>query len=1293
MAKPLAKFFSPELRSACYYRLRFLWPWLARPWVRTTLRWLGWGLLACYFAFVALVLVLRYVVLPEVPRYQTRIEAAASAALGLPVKVGHLAARWDGLNPGLVLEDVRIFDAGNNPALTLERVDGVLSWQTLWRGQLHFALLLLEHPALQLRRDGAGKIFVAGIPTAGNGDPRALQWVLDQGRIRIAGATIAWEDELRQAPPLILEDLNLELENGGRRHRFGLTALPPAALASGLDIRGDLRGNAADALEQWEGKMYSRLDYADLAAWKAWLDYPVDLPRGRGGLQIWAGREDGTWQGTADLVLKDLQLRLAENLPELDLQHLSGRVSLSQGPGQLQVTTRQLTLQTRAGLSLQPLDLVGEWRGVAGQPGRGSLTANDFDLGALAALAAYLPLDETSRKLLVRHQPQGQVRQLQMSWDAREGQWKKYSVKAAFVALGLKADGALPGARGLSGWIDASEKRGQLQLDTRASALELPAIFAEPEIPLERLLAEVNWKPQEEGLDINIERFDFSGPHASGQVSGNYRTVPDGPGVIDLQGGIRTARAAELWRFIPKAVNANVPAWLRQGLLAGTGYDARLILRGDLKHFPFRDPAQGQFLITAKAKDVTLHYADGWPAIEGLAADLSFGVGMEIKAHTGRILGTELSNVKAVMPDFDAPEAQLRVDGQVSGPTAEFLRFIEQSPVTQALDHFTEGMKAQGLGRLELSLNLPMNHIADTKIKGRYYFDDNQLTFMEGLSPASGINGRLDFTESSVEAPDLRGQFLGQPMKLAALSEAGAVSIKAQGGFTVRELRRQIDLPLFDHLAGGAPWQAEVRVRKKNADFTVTSSLQGLSSSLPVPFNKTAGEALPLRLQKSPLAGKGTPEREQISLSLGQLLTGQLIRVRQANGFVIERGSVGVGEAPRLPDKGVAVYITQERLDADRWQKLLAPAPGEGSKPDSAPLPLNVVVVQTRQLTALGHQFGEVSLRLRPEGERWRVMLTAREAAGELSWDGGGQGRLTADLKRLHLESGESGGPAAEVLDSLPAMDIKVADFSVGKRRFGRLELRSENAGGRWNLNQVVIDNPDARLTGSGTWDVRSDQRTWLDFKLDVDDTGKLLERLGYPGAIRGGTATLSGKLDWAGSPLAFDPVSLGGSLQLEAAKGQFSKVNPGAGKLLGLLSLQSVTRRLSLDFRDIVSDGFAYDRITARMKIKHGVMQTEEDLLIAGPVGKVLMRGTVDMQQETQNLLVTMQPDVGGTASMGAAMIINPVVGAAAMLAQNLMRNPLDKAFSFQYRVTGSWDEPQVEQIQAGAAATEKAP
>lgn len=1319
LAKPLAKLTSPELRAAWYYRLHFLWPWLARPALRRGFSILGWGLFGLYLAFTLLVLVLRYGVLPDIQRHQPRIEAAASAALGLPVRIGELQARWTGLHPVLVLRDVRLEDMNGAPALSLERVEGVLSWRSLLRAEPLFSLLSLERPALQVRRDAQGELFVAGLAMSGPSDGRALAWVLAQARIRIVDATVLWEDEARGAPPLLLEDLQFELHNAGRRHRFGVSALPAAQLrpdmAARLDVRGELYGNAETALTDWRGRLYTRLDHADLAVWRAWVDYPLDLPQGQGALQLWLEHEDSAWQVTADLALRDVRLRLAPELPELALQRLDGRLELEREPTGLALRTRALSLATADGLALAPLDLALQWQSPSwAEAGQGKLQANRLDLAVLAGLARHLPLNATSRQLLTQHQPQGRLRQLELHWDARGGDWKEYRLEADFDQLGLHAHDVLPGARGLTGRLEASQAGGRLSLDTRQSALYLPAVFAEPEIPLERLVAQLSWKPVADahgaGQQIQIERLSFSGPHADGQLSGSYRTVPDGPGLIDLQGGISRAQATEAWRYIPRAVNADVPAWLRQGLLSGTGTDARLTLKGDLKDFPFRDPATGIFLITAKARGVNIHYADGWPGILGVDADMRFGVGMQIKAHAGTILGARLGETTVEIPDFESMEEMLLVRGKAQGPTAEFLRFIEKSPVAASIDHFTEGMRAQGSGRLELSLDLPLRRVEEARILGSYLFEANQIHFLEGLPSATAVQGRLEFTEAAVRAPQLRGNFLGRPMQLQAVSEAGGVVIRAQGGFTTQALAAQFLgtapqlKPWLAQLAGGASWQAEVKVKKKDADFRVTSSLQGLSSSLPPPFNKTAGDSLALRLEKTRLEADGAVQRETLQLELGEVLEARLLRRQQGEAMQLERGGIGIGQKAVVPERGVQLGITQARLDLDAWRLLLdagangatgatgtsgatsgaqvvAPA-APASASTATTLPLQRVVLQVDELVALGRSFHDVSLRLRPDGHLWRAQLAAREALGEISWDGSGKGAVTADLKRLRLAGGTDKAKDSPLLQSLPAMNIRVGDFSVGARRLGRLDLQAENAGSRWNLRQILLESPDGRLSGSGVWETAGESRTHLDFRLQSADTGKLLERLGYPGAIKGGTAELSGKLDWAGAPVAFDPASLGGQLQLDAARGQFSKVEPGVGKLLGLLSLQSITRRLSLDFRDVFNDGFAYDRIAARMEIRNGVMRTQGPLEIDGPSGDVLMQGTVDMRHETQDLLVTIHPEVGGVAAVGAAVVINPVVGAAALLAQNLLQDPLNKAFGFQLQVSGSWVHPQIDKV-----------
>jgi uncharacterized protein YhdP len=229
-------------------------------------------------------------------------------------------------------------------------------------------------------------------------------------------------------------------------------------------------------------------------------------------------------------------------------------------------------------------------------------------------------------------------------------------------------------------------------------------------------------------------------------------------------------------------------------------------------------------------------------------------------------------------------------------------------------------------------------------------------------------------------------------------------------------------------------------------------------------------------------------------------------------------------------------------------------------------------------------------------------------------------------------------------------------------------------------------------LTASGQWQLGGGKnRTQLDFKLESSDVGKLLERLGYPGTMRAGTAQLGGKIGWNSSPDDLDFASLSGQMSLDAGKGQFVKLNPGAaGRLLGLISLQGIPRRLSLDFNDVFSDGFAFDSINSKLAVQDGVMRTDR-LQIDGPAARVVMRGEVDLKGETQHLNVNVQPELGGTAALGIA-IVNPIAGAATWVASKLLKNPLGQILSYNYLVTGSWDDPKVEKTSV-TEAKETAP
>ena len=244
-----------------------------------------------------------------------------------------------------------------------------------------------------------------------------------------------------------------------------------------------------------------------------------------------------------------------------------------------------------------------------------------------------------------------------------------------------------------------------------------------------------------------------------------------------------------------------------------------------------------------------------------------------------------------------------------------------------------------------------------------------------------------------------------------------------------------------------------------------------------------------------------------------------------------------------------------------------------------------------------------------------------------------------------------------------------------------------------------MLASDDGRLEAEGAWRASSrPQQTKLDVGVDAKEAGGFLTRFGYAEAVQGAPTRIVGQLAWSGAPHEFDFPTLDGSFRIDVGPGRFTKIEPGPGKLLGVLSLQALPRRATLDFRDVFSEGFAFDQVSGDVRIASGVMSTT-DLKLVGPAAKVDIAGEADLAKETQRLSVRVQPALSSSVSAGAALLFmaNPLVGAAigagSLLAQAIMKDPIEQIFSYEYTVTGSWSDPVVTRSAGAAAKASVAP
>ncbi len=927
--------------------------------------------------------------------------------------------------------------------------------------------------------------------------------------------------------------------------------------------------------------------------------------------------------------------------------------------------------------------------------------------------------------------------------DAPRRYQAKASATGLTIAAAPAADaGRLgrPGWRNANVEFDADETGGRARLSLDKGALVFPGLFEQPEIALDSFATQLVWRitPQAgaaSALEVTLTDTRFANADAQGELStAQWRTGPGAgfargarfPGQLDLGGRLSRGRAEAVARYLPLRLPERVRHYVEQAVSDGRVTEASFKVKGDLWDFPFALPSaaasapggrpatapSGEFRIAGKVQDVSLAYVPSaepgtpppWPAFTRVDAELIFDrSSMEIRNGQAHLWGVELAKVNGGIRELHHPV--LKLEGQARGPLADMLRFVNGSPVGGWIGQSLREATATGAGELKLALELPFEDLTRSTVQGSVVLAGNDLRIGASTPLLAGAKARVNFTRNTIAVAGGSARVLGGDTTFEGGTQAdGSLRFTAQGVASAEALRRAGEVGMLSRLAsfasGQAPYRVSVGLTGGRSELTLASSLSGLGLDLPAPLKKPAEAAWPLRLETR-LAADG--RRDSVRFELGNVIAAQYQREWAADAApTVLRGAIGVLEPlPPMPERGVHAVLALPAVDGDAWQSVAARVQGSGA--DAAPgaegyLP-RVVALRAQAVVSAGRRLTNLVVGVSQDGGdgAWRGSLDADQLGGYIEYrasqGAANPGRVYARLARLALPPTEASSVENLLADApatVPALDIVIDNFELRGKKLGRVEVEAVNRavdGGprslrEWRMTRFALTNPEALLTGSGQWQPGAGQRTVMDFKLDMGDSGAFLERLGFAGTLKGGKGRLAGQLSWAGSPLDFHLPSLDGKLNLALDAGQFLKAGPGASRLLSVLSLQSLPRRLVLDFRDLFQEGFAFDNITGDVTIDDGVAATR-NLRMRGVQAVVLMEGSADLGRETQNLRVIVVPEINaGTASLAYAAI-NPAIGLGTFLAQLILRRPLIAASTREFSVQGTWADPKVERVE----------
>ncbi|WP_111876716.1 YhdP family protein [Paracidovorax anthurii] len=1340
-------------------------------------------------------------IVPRIGEWRPQLEAHAARALGVPVRIGALSARSEGLVPTIELTDVALLDPQGREAVRLPRIVAAVSPRSALR--LGFEQLYIERPDLDVRREADGRLVVGGLSlhsSVGPGEGSAVgDWLFSQGELALRGGTVRWTDARRGAPPLELSGVDIVLRNRGWRHAMRLDATPPAAWGGRFTLMGQFRQplltTHGGAWKHWSGQLFADFARVDVSRLRQHADIEgIEVAEGRGALRAWLDvRRGEVAGGTADVALADVNATLGAGLEPLALASVAGRVGGRLLEGGFEVSTEGLQFLTQGGLRWPGGNALLRQAGRdPANPGReqGELRADRLDLAALAQIASRLPLGDELHAALDRYGPRGLVEEVQANWRGPLDAPKQYQARGRVSGLAL-ADGpaggtakpaALPGVRGAMVDFELTQAGGKAAFSIQDGALVLPEVFEEAVVPVDRLSASVRWQVDGGRIAVQMPDLQFANGDAQGEARLTWATSDPGhsagrsrfPGVLDLSGTLQRADGTRVHRYLPLSIPAETRHYVRDAVTAGTASGVQFRVKGDLHDIPFNHPGQGEFHIAAKVKDVTYAYVPpglqhagdpAWPALTQLAGELVFDrSSMAVKGASGSFAGSprlRVGKVEARIPDLS--HTVVGVNAQAQGPLADMLAFMAGSPLSRLTSHALDQATGTGNADLQLALSLPISHIDQSKVQGSVALSGNDVRITPDVPLIARARGAVQFSDTGFTLAGVQGRALGGDLRLEGGMRPGpggaqesVVQVRGQGVASAEGLRQAVQWPgvpeLARHATGSTAYALVLGVRRGLPEVLVTTNLQGMALTLPAPLGKAADAVMPVRYEsqlarESVVAGGNgaggagalPPVREQVAVEVGGVGSANYVLDHSGPQPRVLRGAIAVGLAPGeaavMPEQGVAANVHTAHLDIDAWQAVLgAAAPGASAEAPRAPAPApapapgasavwggsarvpaggaqefmpTVLAARAQTLTLQGRTLHDVVAGGSREGTTWRANVDARELSGYVEYrpgdaasaDGAG-GRVFARLSRLSVPQSE----AQEVEESLiatrfadttlPALDIVVQDFELRGRRLGRIEVEAQNRGGdgaqrEWRLSKLNLSVPEATLVSSGNWVLpgggtagpEARRRTVMNFRLDVRDSGDLLARFGMADVVRRGKGRIEGQVAWVGAPLSPDYHSMTGQMNVNMESGQFLKADPGLAKLLGVLSLQSLPRRLTLDFRDVFSEGFAFDFVRGDVRIDQGVATTN-NLQMKGVNAAVLMEGSADLDRETQDLHVVVVPEINAMTASLVATAINPVVGLGSFLAQMFLRGPLIQAATQEFRIDGTWTDPRIARV-----------
>ncbi|EGM68715.1 YhdP family protein [Shewanella sp. HN-41] len=1260
-----------------------------------------WQLLAIFLVLCALAVSLIRGLLPQVDEVRQRLVDYVKSEYQIEVRVEELSAQWQAFGPAISIVNLIIPPQDKLPVTVIvKNVQIKLDfWQSLLARSPRIEDVNFEGVNVALDIDKLTDITPTSAPSEAAQTDWLYRLLLKQlDRFSLTNTSVQLLSLHNQYRPIHIRQLNWR--NNGEHHRgagdiyLDNNASDNELLGLQLDIKGD--GAAPDTLS---GQIYLAAQSLDLGEWASRQQHPYDpsqkLPlEGVVNLKAWfsfAHRSINS--GMVQFEPSWLQWSMEDKPQKFEIQ--SGSIAWLPESKGWKLVSSDLDFITNGvhwpaltlGLKRQDKELFGY--------------INRLDLQTLFPLMPLVPgVDLAALQQWYHLSPEGSVGPIRLyqneqqpllaSTEINQLHWLKLggvpNISPLDIDLVWQDKTLIFSLQEQAYTVDFGD---QFKSPLSFNGGQLTGLFDTEQLSLS--LPKVQFENQDIGIDAAL-KLDFRAAMS-----------------MSLAANVAVKNAANADKYFPvKAMGSALAEYLDGAIKAGQSQNAQVLWQGALANFPFNDNS-GVFQAAFTLTDAEYLFQPDWPAVTDLSLDALFeNARMDIWVNQGKLMDVVADGAHVFIPELGI-HSLLKIQAELATQGLAATQVLQASPLADSVGNTLKLVQVQGAVSGNLDISIPLYEGEHEDIRGQIGFDNTPVYIAEPGISLAGVTGTVQFANDKLEGKGIKAKLFEQPLELSfdtkPVGKDYGLNVEMKSRWDLNRLPAELHNPLSDFYQGKLAWNGTLNMLFNDQGYQieakVDSDLVGTSLTLPSAFAKPTDEPRPLlaefvgdqqsatlmvRLDKQAEFVGGFEADTGARFSYFDLLLGRLFDADEA----------------RIAELGhIQIDMTSGKLA--NWLPVINAFVTEDAKPPSSGIladeevprqnlfpPVVGIDANIGKFDLLGQGLTGLILHAKPNDTGWRFNASASEFEG---WVDFYPNWMTQGLKvvasRFYFspevkKEVEADFGADQVLTNLPPVAVNVDDFHFFDKPFGQLVLQASPQASGYRIQTLSLSTPDVNLQGTGIWRQQDGHNnTELSVALKATQFNYLTNQLGIDLGVNEAPLEVKADLSWLGAPYAFSLETLNGKVKFELGKGHLSQVSDKGARIFSLFSLDSLVRKLSLDFSDVFGQGMYFNSFGGNLQIDNGVVKTTDTEMDA-IAGNMKVRGYTDLTTESLNYDIRFVPQLASSVPTVVLLSTSAwTLGLGAFALTKVLEPVIEVISEIRFRVTGTMADPIVEELE----------